>query len=107
MDRPAVAEALHRPRQHARPTAGDDDLVGATSVRELALHGGDRRGGPRGGRAQAPSELSARGDRVAADHHNSRAPEKLDEETADRAEADDDDRVAGRDARAPYRAQTA
>src|SRR5213594_5102909 len=57
--------------------------------------------------AQASGELGARGDRVAADHHGSRAPEELDEETADRAEADDDDRVAERDARAPYRAQTA
>src|SRR5439155_12651475 len=36
-----------------------------------------------------------------------RAPEKLDEETADRAEAEHDYRGAGRDARAPYRAQTA
>src|SRR5206468_4652340 len=107
VDRPAVAEALHRPRQYVRPAAGDDDLVGATSARELALRGGGGGGGGRDGRATASGELGARGDRVAADHHGPRAPEELDEETADRAEADDDDRVAGRDARAPYRAQTA
>src|SRR5207249_1402666 len=107
VDRPAVAEASHRPRQHVRTAARDDDLVRAAPLRELALRGRRHLGRACGGRAQAPGDRRPLGDRVASDDGSARVPEELDEEAADRAEADDDHRVAGLDARALHRPETA
>src|SRR5207244_9653593 len=80
---------------------------GPAPLRALALRGPRPPGGARGGRAQAPGERRPLGDRVASDDGSARVPEELDEEAADRAEADDDHRVAGLDARALHRPETA
>src|SRR5256885_16174912 len=67
VDRPAVAEASHRPRQHVRTAARDDDLVRAAPLRELALRGRRHLGRAPGGPGPAPGARRPPAPSVATD----------------------------------------